>query len=226
MIGGDFVVHSRNGQFKAVSGNQAMALNLTSRRKLATDDAIVIAGLVFGADFAGVPDSTAVIYARGPGPARLAWRVRLQNDRADMTYIVGDRDGQILDRWSNRETIAATGTGRTLYSGDVALTTNSITGGFELRDPSRGGMHTIDASNTRTSGQIYKDGDNIWGNYALTDQATAAADAQYGASVTWDYYKNVLGRVGIANDGKGAYSRVCTTGAGTTTPTGWMRVSA
>jgi Zn-dependent metalloprotease len=30
----------------------------------------------------------------------------------------------------------------------------------------------------------------------------------YGAAMTWDYYKNVLGRLGIAGDGKGAYSRV------------------
>ena len=38
--------------------------------------------------------------------------------------------------------------------------------------------------------------------------ATAAADAHYGAAVTWDYFKNVHGRLGIANDGKAAYSRV------------------
>jgi Zn-dependent metalloprotease len=33
-------------------------------------------------------------------------------------------------------------------------------------------------------------------------------DAQYGTAVTWDYYKNVHGRTGIAGNGTGAYNRV------------------
>ena len=52
--------------------------------------------------------------------------------------------------------------------------------------PTRGGIRTIDASNSRTSGQIYKDSDNTWGNFEISDKATVAADAQYGAAVTWD----------------------------------------
>jgi Zn-dependent metalloprotease len=35
-----------------------------------------------------------------------------------------------------------------------------------------------------------------------------AADAQYGAALTWDYFLLVHGRNGIANDGRGANSRV------------------
>ena len=77
-----------------------------------------------------------------------------------------------------------------------------------MRDPTRGGGYTIDAANSRTSGQVYKDGDNVWGNYTVSDKATVAADAQYGAMVTWDYFKNVHDRSGIANDGKAPYSRV------------------
>jgi Zn-dependent metalloprotease len=37
---------------------------------------------------------------------------------------------------------------------------------------------------------------------------TVAVDAQYGTAMTWDYYKNVHGRTGIANDGKGSFNRV------------------
>jgi Zn-dependent metalloprotease len=135
-------------------------------------------------------------------------RVRMENQDADMTYFVDARTGAILDRWSNRETVAATGSAHTLYSGNVHLVANSVSGGYELRDPTRGGSYTIDGSNSRTSGKIYKDADNTWGNYANTDAATVAADAQFGAAKTWDYYRNVHGRNGIANNGKGAYSRV------------------
>jgi Zn-dependent metalloprotease len=207
VIGGDLVVHSRNGAFESMSLSLRAPLSLSVRPTLTADDAAVMAGADFGGDFAGVPERLLVVYARGNAP-RLAWKVRMSNARADMTYVVDAHTAGILDRWSNRETAAATGTGRTLYSGDVALTTNSVSGGYELRDPSRGSMWTIDGSNSRTSGQIYKDGDNTWGNHATSDKATAATDAQYGAAATWDYYRNVLGRNGIAGNGKGSYSRV------------------
>ena len=207
VIGGDVVVHSRNGRFKDVSLTQRAPLSLSARPGIDANAALVAAGTQFGSDFTGAPESTLVVDARGATP-RLAWQVRLQNARADMTYLVDAHAGRVLDRWSNRETAAAAGTARTLYSGDVALVTNSIFGGFEMRDPSRGSTRTIDASNSRTSGQLYKDADNAWGNYTVADPATAAADAQYGTRVTWDYYKARHGRNGIANDGKGAYNRV------------------
>jgi Zn-dependent metalloprotease len=207
VIGGDLVMHSRGGQYKGVSMTQGAPLSLSVRPSFDASAAVVAAGTEFGSDFAGAPESTLVVYARRASP-RLAWQVRLHNERADMTYIVDAHSGRVLDRWSNRETAAANGTAKTLYSGDVALTTNSIFAGFEMRDPTRGGTRTIDASNSRTSGQVYKDADNVWGTYVVSDPATAAADAQYGTNVTWDYYKNTHGRNGIANDGRGAYNRV------------------
>jgi Zn-dependent metalloprotease len=207
VIGGDVVIHSRNGQFRSISLSQRGTLGLPVRPTLAFDDAVVMAGGDFGSDFTAVPQRELVVYARAGAP-RLAWQVRLSNERADTTYIVDAHTAGIIDRWSNRETATANGAAKTLYSGDVALTTNSVVGGYELRDPSRGMMRTIDGSNSRTSGQVYKDSDNLWGNYTAADKATAAADAQYGAAVTWDYYKNVHGRNGIANNGKGSYSRV------------------
>ena len=149
-----------------------------------------------------------MVHARGPGAARLAWQVRLDNDGDDVTYFIDARDGRLLEQWSNRPTAASAGIARTLYSGEVALATNSLTTGYELRDPNRGGTATIDASNSRTSGQVYQDADNTWGNHAVTDKASAAVDAQYGAQVTWDYFKAVHGRNGIAGNGLAARSRV------------------
>ena len=207
VIGGDIVVHRHRGRAGSFSLSQRAPLDLAPRPALASIDAVSIAGTAFGTRFDGLPESTLVVYARS-GTPRLAWQVRLHNEQADRTYIVDARDGRILDRWSNRQTASADGTGRTLYSGDVALVTTPITGGFELRDPSRGGGYVIDASNSRTSGQHYTDADNLWGNRAATDPATVAAEAQYGAAVTWDYYRTVHGRLGIGNDGKAPYSRV------------------
>lgn len=153
-----------------------------------------------------------VIWAREDQP-RLAWEVRVAGDAADGTpyekhIIVDATTGHQLDAWDDIHTAAVNGTGRTLYSGNVTLTTNSVTGGYELRDPSRGNTYTINMANRTSGGSIVKDSDNLWGNNATSDTATAAADAQYGTAVTWDYYKNVHGRNGIANNGTGAYNRV------------------
>ena len=58
------------------------------------------------------------------------------------------------------------------------------------------------------SGTVFTDTDNSWGSGLLSNRQTVGVDAQYGAAMTWDYYKNVHQREGIANDKKGAYSRV------------------
>jgi len=207
VIGGDVVVHSRNGQLLSTSLTQRNPLNVGTRPDLSQADAIVAAGSKFGSRFTGTPGAELVVYARDTSPT-LAYRVHMGNDDADMTYIVSAKDGKVLDSWSNRETSTANGTGKTIYSGNVAIQTNSISGGYEMRDPSRGNGYTINAHTGKTSGQIFKDADNTWGNNTNSDLASGAADAHFGVSKTWDYYKNIHGRNGIANDGKGASSRV------------------
>jgi Zn-dependent metalloprotease len=78
-----------------------------------------------------------------------------------------------------------------------------------MKDMTRGGGYTTDMANgTRGSGTMFTDADNNWGTGSNADRASAAADAHYGIATTWDYYKNTFGRNGIANDGKGALSKV------------------
>ncbi len=113
VVGGDLVVHSRKGRRKSTSLTQSAALNLPTRPTLQSADAVVAAGAEFGSDFAELPASTLVVYARGQGAARLAWQIVLRNERADMTYMVDAHNGRILERWSNRHFAAATGIART-----------------------------------------------------------------------------------------------------------------
>ena len=105
---------------------------------------------------------------------------------------------------------AATGTGRTILAGNVTLTTTRCSAtSYELRDTTRGGGQTNNmAMKTAGMGTVFTDTDNIWGNNLTSDAQSAAADAHYGVALTWDFYKNVLGRNGIANNGVGAVSRV------------------
>ena len=53
VIGGDLVVHSRNGRHKSTSITQGAVLNLPTRPTLQSADAVVVAGAEFGTDFAG-----------------------------------------------------------------------------------------------------------------------------------------------------------------------------
>lgn len=104
---------------------------------------------------------------------------------------------------------AVSGTGYSLLAGTVTLTTDSTSSGYTLRDPNRGGHYATNMSNrTSGNGTTYTDSDNIWGTGSTSSGVTVAVDAVYGQNKTWDYYKNVLGRSGIANDGKGAFSRL------------------
>ncbi|MFG6466490.1 M4 family metallopeptidase [Roseateles sp. BYS87W] len=210
VIGGDLVVQTdRTGNLRAMHHTLRWRLDLDTKPALNLARAAMAALRTVAGD-AGKPEL--MIYARQQTPA-LAWDVPVSGEAADGTpfekhVIVDATTGLTLDSWDDIHTAAAAGTGKTLYSGNVALTTNSVTGGYELRDPSRGGTYTINMGGRKTGGSVMTDADNLWGNNTTSDAASAAADAQYGTAVTWDYYKNVHGRSGIANDGRGAYNRV------------------
>lgn len=212
VIGGDLVVHSnRSGAFVDASRTlqRAIAIELRSRLSRAEIEAAALAGRS-GERF-GNPEL--VVYARGDRP-QLAYVVHVHGEQADGTpseeNVVVDADsGSVLDAWNDIHTAPAVGTGKTLFAGNVAITTETATGGFTLTDNTRGGSKTLDMKNRqRGNGTAFTDADNTWGNNATSDAATVAADAAYGIALTWDYYKTVHGRNGIANDGKGANSRV------------------
>ena len=66
------------------------------------------------------------------------------------------------------------------------------------------GNYTTDLNGSTSStaaGTQFTDADNVWGNGTASNRQTAGVDAQYGAEKTFDYYKNVLGRTGIWNNG-------------------------
>jgi zinc metalloprotease ZmpA len=215
VIGGDLVVHSdRNGAFRDASHTMERQLNLPSTKTGAS----LSAGRAIKAALDAQPGSTQgispelVVYARGDLPT-LAWDVRVFGEKADGTptelhVLVDAQRGNVLESWDDVHTAAAAGTGRSLYSGSVGLTTDLVGSTYNLRDPSRGNNYTINMANRTSGGTIFTDTDNVWGTGATSSTQSAAVDAQYGTAVTWDYYKNVHGRTGIANNGTGAYNRV------------------
>ncbi|MGW5566894.1 M4 family metallopeptidase [Streptomyces tendae] len=99
------------------------------------------------------------------------------------------------------------GTGDSQYSGTVQFGTERVGDTYELVDPQRGGSSVRDVTNGG-SGVLFTDADDVWGDGTPDDPQTAAVDAAYGATKTWDFYHDRFGRNGIADDGVGAVSRV------------------
>ncbi len=224
VIGGDFVVHSRNGQLGKVSQTLKSSARPSIVPRISRDQAIVEAGARFESRFIGAPSSRLVIYARGTSPV-LAHEVTFNGVKADQTptemhYFVDASSGKILGQWDTVHTarpgsgggtacVAATGTGATMSAGNVVLSTAKCGTQYQLKDPTRGGGHTSNmAMKTAGLGSDFTDADNSWGNGLLSNSQTVAADAHFGVAMTWDYFKNMFGRQGIANNGVGALSRV------------------
>ncbi|MEW2292656.1 M4 family metallopeptidase [Streptomyces sp. NPDC006743] len=229
VLGGDFVVHlAPDGTYRGANRATRTTVSLaTTTPRLAAPEA---AGLAEHALRAAHPAARLRQVKAKPGlvvdalhgAPRLAWRTvaagldSLGNPVA-RTVLTDARTGAQIDAWDSLET--ATGDGKSLYSGTVALETTQSGSAYQLKDPTRGNTYTGDAENKtdlcifgicfqRAPATLFTDADNHWGTGTTADRASAAVDAQYGTNETWDYYKNVHGRNGIAGDGKGSYNRV------------------
>ncbi|HET6989204.1 MAG TPA: M4 family metallopeptidase, partial [Kribbella sp.] len=220
VLGGDVVVHqAKDGTFEGASLTLSRSADMSRTPKLGSATATSKA-LAKGQKAAGEP--ALVIEARKGAP-RLAYLVTTVGTQPDgtpsnLTTTIDALTGAKLVSEQHIET--AGGDGQSLYSGTVPLQTTAATGGFTLTDPAHGNGFTADANNKTDSilcqlfglgcptPTRFTDADNHWGTGTNANRATAAVDAHYGAATTFDYYKNVHGRNGIFNDGKGVPSRV------------------
>ncbi|MCX4810896.1 M4 family metallopeptidase [Streptomyces sp. NBC_01239] len=229
VLGGDFVVHlAPNGTYRSADRATRNSISLSSvTPKVAAPKAADLAvnalrAANLGEALKSVTAKPELIVDALHGAPKLAWRTNavakdsLGNPVA-RTVLTDARTGAQIDAWDSVETAA--GDGKSLYSGTVPLETTLSGSTYQLKDATRGGTYTGDAANktdlcilgiciSRAPATLFTDADNHWGTGASSDRSTAAVDAQYGTDETWDYYKNVHGRNGIAGDGKGSYNRV------------------
>ncbi|MFJ9179895.1 M4 family metallopeptidase [Streptomyces sp. NPDC102360] len=230
VLGGDFVVHEAadgtyEGTDRAVPGSVSVPSTTPrlSAPKAADLATTLLRDVNPGTLLRSLKAKPQLVVDALHGSPKLAWRTTaaakdpLGNPTA-RTVLTDATTGATIDSWNSLE--SATGDGRSLYSGTVPLTTTrASSGGYQLNDATRGNTYTGDAGNKtdtcvlgicleRAPAKVYTDADNHWGTGKAADRSTAAVDAQYGTDQTWDYYKDVHGRIGIADDGKGSYNRV------------------
>ena len=164
-------------------------------------------------------DATLEILPRGERSAkdRLVWHIVVDSETeagpAHFTYFVDAHQGDVVWSFDSLETSAAIGTGKTMFTGDQAISTDFASGTYALRDLTRGGGNTTCDKNGKTNSPactVFTRANNIFGNNVKdsSDRATAGADAHYGLQATWTYYQNMFGRNGIDGAGRQTQSRV------------------
>ncbi|MEU9173799.1 M4 family metallopeptidase [Streptomyces sp. NPDC048420] len=229
VLGGDFVVHlAPDGTYESSSRATKRAISLASvtpalSAPKAADLAVnALKAANLGETLKKLTAKPQLVVDALHGAPKLAWQTNavaqdsLGNPVA-RTVLTDAKSGAQIDAWDSIE--QAAGDGKSLYGGTVPLETTLSGSTYQLKDATRGNTYTGDAANktdvcflticlSRAPATLFTDADNHWGTGATSDRATAAVDAQYGTDVTWDYYKNVHGRNGIAGDGKGSYNRV------------------
>ncbi|GAA2644699.1 M4 family metallopeptidase [Streptomyces vastus] len=215
VLGGDLVIHeSKSGKTEGVTRATKADIKVTDvtpdiAKSTAEKQALKAAKAEGSKKSAADKAPRKVIWAASGKPA-LAYETVVGGFQHDGTpqelHVVTDATtGEKLYEWEAIQT----GTGHSQYSGDVTIGTSQSGSAYQLNDPARGANKTYNLNRgTSGTGTLFTDADDTWGTGAASDAQTAAVDAHFGAQVTWDFYKNVLGRSGIRNDGKAAYSRV------------------
>ncbi|MGW5616865.1 M4 family metallopeptidase [Streptomyces sp. NPDC003877] len=215
VLGGDLVVHeSKSGEPQGVTRATKAAIRVASLKPAvpaakAEKQAVTLAKAAGSQQTEADSAPRKVIWAADGKPV-LAYETVVGGLQEDGTpnelHVVTDAaTGEKLYEYQAIET----GTGNTTYSGTVNLTTTKSGTTYNLTDGTRGGHKTYNLNRgTSGTGTLFSGADDVWGNGNPSNLETAAADAHYGAQVTWDFYKSAFGRSGIRNDGRAAYSRV------------------
>ncbi|MEU0218246.1 M4 family metallopeptidase [Streptomyces sp. NPDC006265] len=229
VLGGDFVLHlNPDGTYRGTSRATKSALSLTSvtpkvtAPKAADLAANLLRAAHLGESLKRLTAKPRLVVDALHGAPKLAWQTdAVAHDEignpVGRTVLTDATTGARIDAWDSLE--SASGDGKSLYGGTVPLETTAAGSSYQLKDATRGGTYTGDAENktdkclltvclTRAPATLFTDADNQWGTGAAADRSTVAVDAQYGTDVTWDYYRKVHGRDGIAGDGKGSFNRV------------------
>jgi len=198
VVGGDVVVHQdKAGKARSTTGGVGK-LSLSVKPAVSAASATAATKQKAG-------KQQLVVFVTDSGQSKLAYKVVNEGRKANgeptgtETYVDA-QSGKVLDSWTTVNDDLGSGTG--LYVGTVGLDTTKSGTSWTMVDPVRGGNATYNA------GTLFSDADNVWGTGSNSNAQTAGVDAHYGIAKTWDYYKSVHGRNGIANDGKGAKSYV------------------
>ena len=217
------VVESISGQFEKVDGLNVApsldaaaglqrALAFVGAEKYMWQDAREEAGLKQQEEN---PNATykpqgelVILQNEATGQPALVWKFNVYAKApVSRAYIYVDaHSGSIVASDAIIKHAAATGTFATAYSGTRTIATGTTTGGYYLREATRGlGIETYNCKkgNSYTAATDFVDNDNNWtaAEYNNANFDNVAGDAHFGAQATYDYWKAVHNRNSYNNAG-------------------------
>jgi Zn-dependent metalloprotease len=141
------------------------------------------------------------------GTPTLAWHTVVADDRGSQEVYTDARDNRVLYRQDSAAGVA--GVGRTQYSGTVGVEATQVVVGtgairYELMDGVRRDHSVL---NWRTR-EVYVSPTNEWGNGEAGNSLTVAAEVQYGAAETWDYFVSTYGADVMRSGSLSPYSAI------------------
>ncbi|MBK7394214.1 MAG: M4 family metallopeptidase [Chloracidobacterium sp.] len=199
---GEAIVHiAADGSVKGMTDALADNIAINTTPNFGEKEALGFAiGMYTGkARLTDTPIIGLYIY-RGEDRDHLVYRVetpRLDGSRGTSVPVVfvDAHTGERVDGYDNLQT----GSGSSLYSGTVTISTSQSGANFYMEDTNRRqgtfNMNNTGNTSTGTGGtqSRYTDADDNW----TATNARAGVDAHYGAAKTFDYYQTVHGRNGI-----------------------------
>jgi thermolysin len=210
---GEAIVHLKSdGSLAALTDDLKDSLIVTPQPNLSAEDSIEIARKLYrGAKhLTESPKADLWIY-RGKERDHLVYRVRMRREDGSKNtalpvIFVDAQTGEKVFEYDNLQTAS----GLSLYSGTVNIGTSGSGSAYYMEDLSRR-VGTFTYNNTTTTISRYTDPDNLWNSA----NQLAGVDAQYGATLTMNYFQNIHGRNGIdGNGGPGAFAAATNGGVG------------
>ncbi|MBC7797643.1 MAG: peptidase M4 family protein [Pyrinomonadaceae bacterium] len=206
VFGGEAIVHLQDdGAVSAFTDTTTSNIKLATvvpsfDGNLAAEKAIAAYGC---GDCLTAPAQTDLFVLRRGKRDNLVYRVQLRReDGTENTslpvYFINANTGKTVWQYDNLQT--ATGSGQSLYSGNISFTTYQSGSTFYLEDVPRK-VGTFDSRNTTSSIYRFTDTDNIWSSASQR----AGDDAHYGAAKVYDYFLGTHNRRGIDGSGGPAY---------------------
>ncbi len=200
---GEAIVHLKpDGELSLITDDLKENISINTQANFKPAEALEIALLTKGGTRVMTEDPTVDLWIyRGEDRDHLAYRVIMP--RIDGTAKTGvpvvfidAQTGEKVFEYDNLQT----GTGNSLYSGTVTISTGTNGTTFYMEDPTGRRQGTFNMNNTGnpstgTGGtqSRYTGTDDVW---SATNER-AGVDAHYGAAKTFDYYQTVHGRNGI-----------------------------
>ena len=200
---GEAIVHLKaDGTVSTITDALKEAVAVNTEPNLSEKDAynLAVENYRGRSPIGGAENKIQLFVYRGAERDHLVYRVETpritgKGDPSAPVVFIDAHTGDKVFEYDNLQT----GTGSSLYSGTVSISTTSSAGTFYMEDTTRRmgtfNMNSTGNESTGTGGtqSRYTDTDDNWN----TTIQRAGVDAHYGAAQTYDYYQAVHGRAGI-----------------------------